>query len=129
MEATGLRILVVEDHPDVLTMVVMLLKTLGHEGIGVADVAAARRALETDHFDLLLTDYGLPDGTGLDVLALAREHGLARSVLVTAYGMPVVRRGQQEGFSVALLKPVDLETLEGGIEQGMNDQPPQVVGA
>lgn len=76
------RILIVEDEPDVLQLLVTLLTDLGCECIPVADACEAARLLRDEKFDLLLTDLQLRGGAnGVTVTEIARDR---------APGMPVV---------------------------------------
>ncbi len=66
--ARRLRILLVEDHGDTAWVMTRLLKADGHEVQAAADVATALKRAEEGEFDLLLSDLGLPDGSGLDLM-------------------------------------------------------------
>ena len=60
----SLRILVVEDHVDTLRVLARLLDHFGHE-ISLADGAqSALKIVESKEFDVVLSDIGLPDGSG-----------------------------------------------------------------
>ncbi len=61
------RILHVEDDPDVRQVIGVLLYDMA-DLVAAPDLRTARRLLEQDHFDLILLDVGLPDGSGLDLL-------------------------------------------------------------
>jgi PAS domain S-box-containing protein len=65
------RILHVEDDPDVARVMQMLLRDVG-DVIAAPDLASGRAAMEAARFDLLLLDIELPDGSGLELLPLAR---------------------------------------------------------
>src|SRR5260370_42112758 len=69
----SLRILVVEDHADTLRVLARLLDHFGHE-ISVADGAhSALEIVESKEFDVVLSDIGLPDGSGYEVIAQAKR--------------------------------------------------------
>ncbi len=61
------RILHVEDDPDVRQVIGVLLYDMA-DLVAAPDLRTARRLLAQDHFDLILLDVGLPDGSGLDLL-------------------------------------------------------------
>ncbi len=67
------QVLVVDDDELVTSMLTALLEARGHRFKCVPDVAAATRALATEHFDAVLLDMYLPDGKGLTVLDRALE--------------------------------------------------------
>jgi two-component system CheB/CheR fusion protein len=116
----NLRLLVVEDHPDTADAMADLLRDLGHEVTVARSVAAAREAAEraAGRLDLVISDLGLPDGSGLDLMSeLARRHGL-RGIALSGYGMDEdLRRSREAGFAAHLTKPVSLQTLQDAILQ------------
>src|SRR6266576_5847496 len=74
----SLRILVVEDHADTLRVLARLLDHFGHE-ISVADGAqSALEIVESKEFDVVLSDIGLPDGSGYEVIAQANENNQSK---------------------------------------------------
>ena len=81
----GASILCVEDDDDTRLLLVEVLTSEGYEVTDAATVEEGLLALaEAGGFDLILTDYSLPDGTGTSMLQEARERGLA------AVGTPVI---------------------------------------
>ena len=70
--ARALRILLVEDHGDTAWVMKRLLVSEGHEVQTAADVATALTLASEQIFDLLLSDLGLPDGSGLDLMRAMR---------------------------------------------------------
>lgn len=114
--AAPLRVLVVEDHEPTLRAMTKLLDTLGHRVTGVASVASALASAKQDHFDLLLSDLGLPDGSGLDLMRQLLPQYAGKSIALTGYGMEQdIRDSRDGGFSAHLIKPVDLRQLEQAI--------------
>lgn len=73
----ALRILIVEDHEDTRKSLVRLIKSWGHGVRAAGSVSEARALIQTEAHDLLLSDIGLPDGTGLDVVAEWKSHTTA----------------------------------------------------
>ena len=73
-----------------------------------------------DGFDLLISDVGLPDGTGLDVVRRFRErHDASRAIALTGYGREDdVRRCLAAGFDEHLVKPVSYERLAAVLRNG-----------
>ena len=76
-----LDVLLVEDHePTLPVLTTKLLRHLGHRVTGVTSVASATAAARQERFDLIISDLGLPDGSGLDVMRqLATATPAARS--------------------------------------------------
>ena len=63
-----LRILLVENHEDSLTYLTRYLEQLGHEVCGARDMASAITAISSSNFDILISDIGLPDGDGWQLI-------------------------------------------------------------
>ena len=67
------RVLLVEDHADTARVLSHLLRDMGYEVATAGTVDSAKCILESQPFDLLISDIGLPDGSGLDVVRQARR--------------------------------------------------------
>jgi PAS domain S-box-containing protein len=110
-----LRILLVEDHLPTLRIVSRLLQRAGHHVVSASSVHEARGFLDHQKFDLLISDLGLPDGTGIDLV-----RGLKRplaSIAVTGYGMDAdVSDCLAAGFQGHLTKPVEWHQLAAAIQ-------------
>jgi len=120
-----LHILLVEDHADTAEAMAELLRATGRRVTVAGSVAEGRAAAESagisangSRIDLVLSDIGLPDGSGHDLMAeLSHRFGL-RGIALTGYGMEEdVERSRQVGFARHLTKPVSLEQLESAIRQ------------
>jgi signal transduction histidine kinase/ActR/RegA family two-component response regulator len=108
-----LRILVVEDHGDTAEMIVEILELDGHAVHTAGDVAGARELIARSTFDLLLSDLGLPDGSGLDLLRDLRARGhMVPAVALSGYGMDRdIQRSRAAGFDAHVVKPIDVDRL------------------
>lgn len=78
------RVLILEDAAAVATSLAIALEARGIDYVLATTVEEARAAYEADGFDVLLCDYELPDGTGLDFLATIRGSDKAKPVLWSA---------------------------------------------
>ncbi len=110
-EASGLRMLVVEDNIDSQQLVCELLETLGHRAHGVASGEDAEQALEKQEFDVLFTDVNLPGMSGVELAkgVLARFPEMS-VIFASGYGAMVARN---VGFpSYSLPKPYDIDQLQ-----------------
>jgi PAS domain S-box-containing protein len=115
----ALHVLLVEDHADTAQAMSDLLTALGHRVTVVGTVTAALDAARTgEPIDFVVSDLGLPDGDGHDLMReLAGKHGL-RGIALSGYGMEEdIRRSHEAGFEKHLTKPVDLETFKAVIRQ------------
>lgn len=109
----GLRILLVEDNMDTAQIIERLLLRQGHRVATAADLATATALLKQSKFDLLLSDLGLPDGSGLELMRALRERGERMpGIAFSGYGQEQdVRQSLEAGFAAHLVKPVDIEEL------------------
>jgi len=116
-DALPLRILLVEDHADSLRLLRRLLEKFGHLVTTASSVAEATAAADAYPFDLLVSDIGLPDGTGLDVVRQVRaRQPNVFAIALTGYGMEQdVRSAEAAGFAAHMTKPVDLAALRAMI--------------
>ncbi len=113
----ALRILVVEDHPSTLRILQRLIARAGHD-VATADcVAAGLHELAGPPFDLLITDLGLPDGSGFDLLA-AIDQSRTASIAFSGFGMmDDVERCREAGFTRHVTKPIDWDHLTAIISE------------
>ncbi len=106
-------VLVVEDKESLRTMLRKTLEERGYEVEEAADAYEARRRLASQRFLVVLTDLRLPAGSGLDVLAAARDADPETPVIVmTAFGtVEEAVRAMKGGAADFLTKPVDTDHL------------------
>jgi signal transduction histidine kinase/ActR/RegA family two-component response regulator len=115
----GLDLLLVDDHAQTLRVLSGLLRKRGHK-ISTADsVKSALQLLENAKFDAVISDIGLPDGSGCDIIRAAKRQQAIQGIALSGFGMEEdICRGKEAGFDHYLTKPVDfhdLETCLGGI--------------
>jgi PAS domain S-box-containing protein len=111
------RILLVEDHSVTAEVLQRILTGRGHRVTTASTASAALRLVESEDFDLLICDIGLPDASGLDVVRAARERapGIA-AIAVTGFGMEEdIAASKAAGFDAHLTKPINIQTLETAI--------------
>ncbi|MFX1694527.1 response regulator [Paraburkholderia sp. A1RO-1] len=115
--AGALDILLIEDHDDTAEVMSQLIRTLGHDVSVAASVASALALTAAQHFDLVVSDIGLPDGSGIDFIRAFRKESAAPAIALTGFGTDDdVRRSLDAGFTAHLTKPVNFEQLERLIE-------------
>jgi PAS domain S-box-containing protein len=108
----SLRILLVEDHDDTRRVLARLLTHFGYNVSIASTVEEARNTFQAERFDAILSDIGLPDGTGYDLIAEAKKTHDFKAVALTGYGMSQdIRRSKEAGFDFHLTKPVDVAEL------------------
>jgi CheY-like chemotaxis protein len=106
----GLRVLVVDDDQDARELLRRLLADQGCEVVCASSAERALQALEGEQVDVILTDIGMPDTDGYELLRLVRSGRLAaiKAIAVTAFARPEDReRALTAGFDAHLSKPVD----------------------
>ena len=77
----------------------------------------ARLAAKSQPYDLLMSDIGLPDGRGDELLKELRAEGFTTpAIALSGYGMETdLPRSKAAGFSVHLTKPVSIQELDRGL--------------
>ncbi|MBI3946722.1 MAG: response regulator [Armatimonadetes bacterium] len=118
-QAGCLRLLVVEDHPDSLEMLRLLLELQGYEVQTAGSLAAALEAAGRQGFDFLISDLGLPDGSGHDLMRELRSRGHKMpGVALSGFGQESdIEQSLSAGFAAHLTKPVDMDGLVAAIEK------------
>jgi signal transduction histidine kinase/ActR/RegA family two-component response regulator len=112
------RLLLVDDHVDTCTGMKMMLERRGYD-ISVAYSAdqAAEKARHQD-FDLLISDIGLPDRTGYELMSQLRQMKGLPGIALSGFGMDAdVAKSHDAGFSEHLTKPINLDRLEQAIRR------------
>ena len=113
----ALRILLVDDHRDTAVALEKLLQRRGHTVATAHDMQSALEVAGRDEFDLLISDVGLPDGSGLELLNRLRATAEIPGIAISGFGMSVdIEKSLRAGFHEHLVKPVHLEKLEAAIE-------------
>ncbi|AGA28643.1 PAS domain S-box protein [Singulisphaera acidiphila] len=114
-----LKILVVEDEEATRRLMARLLRSLGHNVATAGTIAEATEAAEAEVFDLIVSDIGLPDGSGLELMRRIVTHrGPVPAIALTGYGMEEdIVRSREAGFTAHMTKPIDFTKLEAMIRQ------------
>ncbi len=112
-----LRILLVEDHGVTAKMIKMVLVMQGHEVETAGDVATALHKALGNEFDLLISDLGLPDGSGHDLMRQLRQRGgKMPGIALSGYGQEEdVRRSYEVGFTAHLIKPASKDAIQTAV--------------
>jgi CheY-like chemotaxis protein len=102
------RILLVDDHVDSIRPMQLFLEATGYQVTTAHSVATALRAAAQQDFDLLVSDIGLPDGSGEDLIRQLQKTGhKLQSIALSGYGTEQdVARSRAAGFQFHLTKPV-----------------------
>jgi len=107
------RILLVEDHEPTRSPLTQLLVRRGFDVVAVGTMAAALSAAERNEFDVVLSDIGLPDGNGFELMRTLREQHNILGIALTGYGMERdVAESSDAGFVTHLTKPISVAVLD-----------------
>lgn len=117
----ALTILLVEDHEHTRQVLARLLQRAGHRVVTAANVeeAVALAHSANPPPEVLISDLGLPDGSGIDILRRLRDSGLQiPGIALSGYGMEDdVLRTREAGFAAHLVKPVKFEQLVSALSE------------
>ena len=116
--ATGSSILLVEDHEDTARVLKRVLKHAGYVVAHANSAATARELSAHSKFDLVISDVGLPDGNGVQLLEELRvQQGRELpAIAISGFGMQSdVSASRTAGFAEHFTKPVDWEQLRDAI--------------
>ena len=115
------NILCVDDEPSVGVVLEAALAKLGHTPVLAASVDEAVRAVAKQQFDLIISDYRMPNATGLDLLSSLEKEGLQIPVIImTGYSsVEHAVMSLRSGAIDYLTKPVRQETLRIAVTQAL----------
>jgi two-component system, cell cycle response regulator DivK len=114
-----LKILVVDDEPDIRSLVVMILEGAGHTVIEAPDGQKGLDLLANDNPDVVLLDLRMPVLDGWEFMRRVREQGLgnARMIGVSAHASPdSIREAQEAGCDGYVSKPFTMKELLTAVE-------------
>jgi len=108
-----LRIFVVENHEDTRFLLVLLLEQLGHTVFSAPSLGEALAELPSARCDVLISDIGLPDGNGWELMTQLGDERPRYAIAMSGFGMSSDRRRSLGvGYRHHLLKPVEPNQLE-----------------
>jgi len=127
-----MRILLVEDHEDTNRSLTNLLRRRGYHVQSALNFQSALELSEKEDFDVLLSDLGLPDGNGIDLMGKISSKQPLVGIALTGFGMEAdILRSREVGFQHHLVKPIDLNKLDALIQESAAAAPtvPQPLAA
>jgi signal transduction histidine kinase len=111
-EGQKLRLLIVEDHEATQDVLARLLTRSGHQVTLTATMQEGLAAYAAGHFDAVISDLGLPDGTGLELMREIQRQRPVPGIALSGYGMEEdLRKTKEAGFVAHLVKPVNIDQL------------------
>jgi len=116
------RVLVVDDERYIRGLLSELLAVWGCQADVAASGTEGLRLFKQKSYDLVLTDYAMPDGSGLELVENVRNSDAAVGVIMlTASGADLDDHGQRLGFTL-LRKPLRIDHLEAAVKQALGDR-------
>src|SRR5215210_6677287 len=107
-----LNILIVDDDRDTTTAFSRLLRTIGHEVASALTAAQAKEAVQSQHFDLMVCDIGLPECDGRQLLRDLLRCKPIKAIALSGYGTEQeIEQSLAAGFIAHLVKPVSFDVL------------------
>jgi PAS domain S-box-containing protein len=117
-ESRAARVLLVEDHPDTAHTLGRLLKMSGYHVKMAHTVALALQLAAAEPFDVLVSDIGLPDANGYELMEQIRDRYGIKGIALSGYGMDDdMRKSREAGFVEHIVKPVNLAQLQAVIRR------------
>lgn len=118
----GLRILMVDDHEDTSSALKRLLVRFGYDVQLANSVQTALEAAASEPFDLIISDIGLPDGSGLDLMRELCARKPIKGIALSGFGMEDdIRKSHAAGFHEHLIKPINVQKLQAVIQKVMKE--------
>ena len=118
----SLRILVAEDHEPTRAALARLLTRAGHKVAAAETVAQALKLAEDSAFDVLISDLGLPDASGLELMRKLGSRQQMPGIALSGFGMEEdLRASSEAGFRAHVTKPVDWRRLEDTLHYVLQD--------
>jgi len=121
--SSRLRVFIVENHDDTRDILSMLMSAMGCEVRSVSCMRDALEQLPGADADVLLSDIGLPDGDGWELMRRLHLEHPVYAIAMSGYGMAEDReRSLAAGFRHHLVKPMDIEKLEALLAEAARER-------
>lgn len=112
-QITTKNILLVEDHKDSRISLENLLIRAHHHVVSAGSAKEALQLAASHHFDLVISDIGLPDQSGLELMQKLKDEFALKGIALSGYGMDEdISKGKNAGFEHYLTKPVRFAKLK-----------------
>ena len=104
-----MRVLLVEDHADTNQSLTKLLRRRGYYVQSAMSLHGALDLSAKEEFDVLISDLGLPDGSGIELMQKLSSDRPLFGIALTGFGMEEdIQKTRDAGFKHHLVKPIDL---------------------
>jgi PAS domain S-box-containing protein len=114
------KVLLVEDHESSRDVLARLLASRNIETVLAASAAEALDKAKSNSFDFVISDIGLPDGNGYDLMATLKQNYLLTGIALSGFGSEKdIARAKSAGFVLHLIKPVQVRKLDEALDKIM----------
>lgn len=123
MKSNTLRFFVVENHQDTLDAIKMFLEAQGHTVETAPDMKSGLKLATKATFDVLISDIGLPDGDGWELMKQLREKipGV-KAIAMSGYGMRAdLEKSKAAGYAAHIVKPFGPMELDAALKKVLGD--------
>ncbi len=118
-----LQVLIVEDDKDTCRLLGMYLAKLGHVVTTAKTMAEGLAALYTSKFDVLISDIGLPDGSGWELVDRAEESCPRFAIAMSGFGLSTDKeKSAAAGFRYHLVKPFAPPQLKTMLDEAVMEK-------
>jgi CheY-like chemotaxis protein len=118
------KVLLVEDHSDTARAMQRLLNRSGFSVKIAGSAESALNILAGERYDLLISDIGLPDATGYELMKQVQQKHRIAGIALSGYGMESdIQRSHEAGFLQHLVKPVTPKQLQDCIRNVLAARP------
>jgi len=125
LQRQSMRILLVEDHEDTNRSLTNLLRRRGYYVQSATSLQSALELNAKEEFDVLISDLGLPDGSGIELMQKLSSARPLVGIALTGFGMEEdIQKTREAGFKYHLVKPIDLTKLDQLIQQSVATDSP-----
>jgi CheY-like chemotaxis protein len=120
---TPLKFFVVENHQDTLDAIKMFLEAQGHSVEAAPDMKTALKLAPKTKFDVLISDIGLPDGDGWELMRKLREQiPNLKGIAMSGYGMRAdLEKSRMAGFAGHIIKPFGPVELNAALSKVLGE--------
>jgi two-component system response regulator PilR (NtrC family) len=113
--------LIIDDEPDLLSLLAISLGRMGINTVKASTIKDAIETLGTSKFDLCFTDLRLPDGNGIEIVKHIQKHHLNTPIaVITAFGEPETAvHALKSGAFDYVCKPIEVEAIENMVTNAL----------
>ncbi len=120
-----MRVFLVDNDTSTLDVMKRCLETMGHQVMTADNMESALTGIPATEFDVLMSDIGLPDGNGWELLRRVQKPNPFYAIAMSGYGSPAdIRASAQAGYRDHLLKPLTREQLQEALQKASAEKVP-----